>query len=106
MNISILQKAEKTPPTSFALKIKFEDFIKLFGYIIVMGQENHSEEWRFYGADDFNENVADYGSDDIAVRQLRQQQTIVPNSTLMNIIIFVVIIITVIVKKTSGSVCQ
>ena len=38
--------------------------IKPFGYIIVMGQENHSEEWRF---DDFNENVADYDSDDIAV---------------------------------------
>ena len=71
-----------------------------------MGQENHSEEWRFYGAEDFNENIADYDSDDIAVRQLRQQQTIAPNSTLMNIIIFVVIIITVIVKKTYGSVCQ
>ena len=68
-----------------------------------MGHENHGEEWRFYY---FNENIADYDSDDIAVRQLRQQQTIVPNSTLMNIIIFVVIIITVIVKKTYGSVCQ
>ena len=68
-----------------------------------MGHENHSEEWRFDG--NFNENIADYDSDDIAVRQLRQQQTIVPNSTLMNIIIFVVIIITGIVKKTSGSVC-
>ena len=68
-----------------------------------MGHENQCEEWR---SDDLNENIADYDSDDIAVRQLRQQKTIVPNSTLMNIIIFVVIIITAIVKKTSGSVCQ
>ena len=69
-----------------------------------MGHENHSEERRFDG--NFNENIADYDSDDIAVRQLRQQQTIVPNSTLMNIIIFVVIINNGIVKKTSGSLCQ